>query len=276
MITASPAIGGILFYDGCDKPFDTSYWNPQGTWKNYPDKRYGWVEPSKEQARAGEGSYKFTLKPSNTNNCSDSTCKHVQLATRVPGLKPISYNKEYWIGFSLYFPKNFQPPSERGFWINFFDSHQVPDTNDFPINLVDTVSEPGTYFQFRIQGDSRKTTPAYDNQIRKKFYRVLPPTTDRWHDFVLHFKFDNNPNNNPFFKCYINGELVINDSGINCTYDDKGPFLKFGLYGNVQNETIVYYDEFRFGNSTSSYAEVAPRGGNSLLPSPNLKIITTK
>jgi len=271
-ITATPAIGAILFYDDCEQSFDTSEWKPQGTWRSYPDGRFGMVKYSTERARAGNGSYKFTLPSSDTSNCTNSNCQHVQLSLLVPGITSFRFNTEYWIGFSIYLPANFSPPNINGKWLDFFDSHQVPDPDDYPINLFSTVSYWNKYFQFKINGDSRKTTPAFDSLVRKKSYVISPPPRGRWVDYVLNFKYGYDPTKNPFIKVYRDGVLVLNDSGINCTNDNTAPFMKFGLYGNVQLDTIVYYDEFRFGNSNSSYDEVAPRGGNSLLLAPNLKV----
>jgi hypothetical protein len=276
VISARPAIGEILFYDDCEQTFDTSEWKPQGAWYSNPDRRYGWLEYSKEQARSGNGSYKVLLKSSDENNCTNSNCRHVQLSLLAPGIQKMQYDTVYWIGFSIYLPVDFRPPSVPGYWLMFWDSHMVPDPGDLGMNLFDTVSTYNKYFQFRINGESRRIHPAYDDQVRKVTYVISPPAKGRWVDYVLHFKFGWNPNNNPFIKVYRDGVLVLDDRGINCSNDAIPPFMKFGLYGKVQYDTIVYYDEFRFGDANSSYAEVAPRGGNSLLPSPDLKIITTK
>jgi hypothetical protein len=264
---ANPAISSVLFYDDCEDAIDTDDWVKSGLWRGNTDKKYGWIERSTEKARSGYSSYKFTLPSTDDNGCESSSCKHVQIALFAPGAGNLKYNTEYWVGFSIYFPSNFKFPSDPGYWINFFDTHQVPDTNDYPINLIDTVSSRGQIFKFRIRGDARKTTPAYDSLVRKEIYEIAPPTAGAWHDFVLNFKLDYRDSNNPFFRCYINGALVINDKGKNTSYDDKGPFMKFGLYGDVQHETIVYYDEFRFGNSGSSFSEVSPKtGGTSVEP----------
>ena len=76
-----------------------------------------------------------------------------------------------------------------------------------------------------------------------------------------------------FLKIWKNGVLVTDRTGGTCFNDDRGPFLKIGIYGILdQDQTAtIYYDELRIGDSNSSYSEVAPRGSVKLLPPTNVE-----
>lgn len=267
---SSPAMSGILLYDDCESSISENVWKKQGSWPYYPDKRFGWAGHSTEQARSGNGSYKFYLPGYGTNSdpCGSTSCQHVQLNPVVNSVSRLKFNTEYWVGFSMYLPYDFN--RAPGGWFDFFDTHQDPDPCDFPINLIDTATASGKeVINFRIRGDSRQCTPSYDAAVRWVERSIPLPSNGAWHDFVLHFKLSYNPEDNPFFQAYIDGNLVISDFGINAANDSVAPFLKLGIYGLTDQPLTLYYDEIRIGDASSSYSEVAP-GGGSTVDQPNI------
>ncbi|AOY60013.1 polysaccharide lyase [Desulfococcus multivorans] len=250
-LCAAPAQSAVLFYDDCENEWSLTDW--------YPKPYTNIIEVSPEKARAGSSSYKFTQKPYPTSN------SHVELLLNARNspiyIQNFPYNKEFWIGYSLYLPADFETPyrpSNHGATMQF---HSAGDACDNSVSNGPT----GTFFytptqgQWRIytQGVSAKCTNTSKDRVHSSYATYTP---GKWHDIVIHFKFDYRADNNPFFKVWVDGVLVKDDYGINCWNDAKGPRFHIGIYSQTSSGLTVYYDEIRIGDSNSSYAEVAPKG----------------
>ncbi len=256
---------GIIFYDDCeDYPNLSKDWRLVGVGPSLPHDR-SVFEVSSEQARAGSKSYKFVLPPYGTDGTS-SNAKRTELRLAGRGsrynINNFEYNREFWIGYSLYIPKDFVVPGKTpGEWGLIGQWHSTPDACESAVRLNPTAAfyfQYPSYQKFVIQGVSMPCSTA--KKERWIDYQKLPFNKGAWNDIVLNFKLGHRSADNPFFKVWINGEQKVSDRGINCWNDAKGPYFKIGIYAIQHAWLTIYVDEFRVGDQNSSYAEVAPTG----------------
>ena len=100
----------------------------------------------------------------------------------------------------------------------------------------------------------------------------------KWTDFVFHIVWDPRPSGNGLLEVWKDGEQIVDYRGpIGYTYSPDVAYFKLGSYASAKLHVTrkLYFDEVRFGNSSSSYADVEPAryassGGSSPLPPPAL------
>lgn len=287
LLGANPATSKILFYDDCEnKWIVATEWNESNTTKG---SNYATV--SSEQARAGSHSYKLYVQPFDTNNVSATNSGLLLRGVNSPVLiKNFLFDQEYWLGFSIYVPSSYSWPSKynklpdgQGEWQLFWQFHGIQDPCDTPgLNpniggFLDTGdSTPG--YVVSIKGDNRECiTKSY---VRNTSQTTPALTKGAWHDIIMNVKFSYSSSG--FYRLWLNGKQVVNDSGMNCYKQTKGPYFIMGPYGHMEKATTLYYDEIRVGDQNSSYAEVAPKGsampssGAVSLDPPKLQVISGK
>ena len=252
-LLAGTANARVLLYDDCEKAWlEGTDWNsaiPSGNS----------ITVSTEQKRAGSKSYKFSLQilPAGATDTSKTNVELVLRGLNSPvQLKNFIIGQEYWMGYSIYIPKKY---SFRNFWTSpqfhlAYDPCESTSLNlnpnvgfFFDSNLVQTIS---------IGGDATSCTTSKSYPRRYLYTPAYP--TGQWNDIVLHWRFAYDGSG--FFEMWMNGVKVGRDTGINCNNDPKGPYLKVGIYAHANEVMTVYYDEIRFGDQNSSYAEVSPGG----------------
>lgn len=251
-LCAASAQSAVLFYDDCENEWSPTDW--------YPKPYTNIIEVSSETARAGSSSYKFTQKPYPTSN------SHVELLLNARNspiyIQNFPYNKEFWIGYSIYIPADFKTPynpNNHGATMQFHNSPDAPDCDNIyttgPLGACYYTENEGEW-RWVVGGDSARCSEGYTvaHAYKTKY------TPGKWHDLVYHFKFDWRTSNNPFYRVWVDGVQVVNDSGINCYNDTRGPRFHIGIYSQAKNGLVVYFDEIRIGDANSSYAEVAPKG----------------
>lgn len=260
----STAVGGILFYDDCEDTPNTSDWRLQTEGGNVS------FSVSSERARVGSKSYKYVHKGGGRNR--------VEHALINRSVKNFAYNKVYWIGYSFYLP------SDTGYkTATYGQFHGVPD---LPLKVCDqyrqgvfSISPDEKTGGILVRQRSVLDRCAYspDGQVYdRRTYHKLPHafTRGQWHDVVMQFRFSHVKGGGGFWKIWLNGTQILDDSDINCHNDDKGPYWKMGIYGTLTEPMTAYYDEFRLGDSNSSYDEVSPKGTKNIsLNAPLLKVI---
>jgi hypothetical protein len=259
------AVSGILFYDDCEDTPNTSDWRLQ-TSGNVS------FSVSSEQVRAGSKSYKYV------HNGTPGVMMRVEHALVKSSFYSFDYNTVYWIGYSFYITEDSE--YERGIYGQF---HGRPDQ---PIGECDQYrhsvyymspdeSAGGIVILQKAQTDRCAYNPDGPVYSRTKYYkRSQRLNKGQWHDIVLQFRFSYVEGGGGFFKIWLNGTQILDDEGINCFNDTKGPYWKMGLYATNDFPMTAYYDEFRVGDSNSSYDEVSPKGPNTIsLNAPLLKIV---
>jgi len=271
---ATPSFGQIIFYDDAeDSPNYSRDWILRNEGNQF--------SVSSEKARAGNKSYKFSLAPYGTvsGNRSELVLRGLD---SVPQISNFLYKREYWMGYSIYIPSNLIFPYVENDWALSGQFHDAPDECDNhyanPLFAMYPKSTNGVsgVFDITVKSKSDKCNNLiYDRSVS---YKTPALVKGAWSDVVINFKFNYTSDGGPFMKVWLNGNLVVDDSGPNCYNDTLGPFFRMGLYGNTRNWMTVYYDEIRVGNETSSYIEVAPRGSqiineSSSLEAPTLRIV---
>lgn len=275
----NPAYSELLFYDDCE-----NNWVLQTDWlESNTNKGKNYAAVSSEQARAGSSSYKLFVQPFDINNYAATNSGLILRGLNSPiQIKNFLYDKTYWMGFSVFVPTsyNFPDPSYKldngnQEWQLLWQFHGVQDSCD-QANLNPPIGgflkkEVSGYI-FSIIGDDRECIAR--PYVRHSSYSASF-SKGVWHDIVINLRFSYE--NSGFFKVWIDGTQVANDSGINTYNQSKGPYFVLGPYGHMKNETTIYYDEIRVGDANSSFNEVSPKGEpltvDFLVP-PKLKVLS--
>jgi len=258
----------------------TADWGTSGDWH----KSTGNVQVS-PIAREGTKSVQFFPNPTNVNDRrSEFTVSGSDGA--------YNWGTEYWQGFSL---RVVQPV--HGFSV-IFQHHSTPATIG---GSVDWSFSSGECFIIRTDFTAPNTFNIYTATDPNKVFVIpsqsatsgtklvsIPYVTNRWYDFVLHFRLATN--NTGIMQVWIKDTVTgVTNQLVNvtagptvyaydsCPTNSGGPRLKtpvnnqkIGLYYGPGNEDIagtVIYDAFRtWEGPGGSYAAVAPGGDVSVPP----------
>jgi hypothetical protein len=256
LLAATPVFADILLYEPMDGP-PGSNWNAHIVG--------GSMSVNSSQSYSGGASWRYV--------CPGSA-ERSEHTLRAPGLVYFDLNTEYWIAFRLYVPSSV---TLHGSLLSQF--HGRPDTPicgtcpgccDEYRNAMWAFKPTSTYTQIRTRTQtdrcsysSNGCSRVYDDRGESSglgdIINYSDPGDlvqyDQWNLIVYNFKFDYRAGNNPFFKTWVNGNLVHDDDGLNAFYDDNGAYFKIGIYVTSQN-MIAYYDDLRIGDGYSSYSEV--------------------
>ena len=196
----------------------------------------------------------------------------------------IQKDKEYWLGWSYFFPSNFLKPvagkpdrsivQQMFYQASFVDQRQGKTL--FECNrksrrgdVTTTRGVPGSYMTISADGEAYNYTLAsYRGQDSAGRYLftcksfTIPARLDEWEDFVMNLRPSADPETG-FIKIWKNDQLYVNEPvallrpGVNA----MGAW-KIGVYvGDPgHGERLLYTDELRLGNANSSFAEVSPTG----------------
>jgi hypothetical protein len=268
---AMPAFSAILFYEDFEDALD---FESPGDWR-YSRHGTGSQELTTEQIRAGSKAYKF----SGTGSASDYVRQELVLMNHFnDDTFHFIYGNENWIGFSIFLANGYFNPTEPGTWGPVH--HQYHGTPDGPPKcdwvengrkqMITINTKKGNWVSW-VKWDPQVCSPE-DGQVSGVWYTHDSFVVGKWIDFVINVKWSYNDDG--FLKVWKDGVLTIDKSGGNCFNDDYGPYMKFGIYGDLNAGQImtVYYDELRLGDGNSSYAEVAPRGSVKPLPPTNVEV----
>ena len=254
------ASANILFYEDFEDELDTVA-DPYRDWI-YETEGTGSMELSTEQVRYGSKSYKFSC----TGSADHRVRQEIQLRKYFnEGTFHFIMGREYWVGFSIYLAEGYKAPSDPGTWCPMH--HQYHTTRDSPPTCDPieigrhglAIKTKGENWFSWVHWDTNQCT--YDREsIEGAYYTHDPFVVGQWTDFVINVVFDYDEDG--FLKIWKDGELIVNHTSPTWPNDDLGPFFKQGIYAWLDEGQVVtvYIDEYRLGDSDSSYAEVAPRG----------------
>lgn len=185
--------------------------------------------------------------------------------------------QDYWIGFSVYVPQDWQAdvPAYEDI---VFQLQATPDAGETYRSPVFVLSIDEAAWSITGRGDTRPFTPASlgpgsftDYYTKQPFYRAsLGASLGQWTDWVFKVKFDYAGTGS--VKVWRNGDQVAHKSGLRLgSNDEQGPYPSFGVYkwpwrpsvltypGKVTRR-LLYLDEFRIGGAHATYADVASPG----------------
>lgn len=261
---AMPASSAILFYEDFEDALDfENSWIKSG--------EHGSQGLTTKQVRSGASAYKFSLTRYNSGDYREEIALDNEFNN---GDFHFTIGNEYWVGFSVFLADGYYSNN----WIIHHQYHGSPDKPptcdpaELSRNPLLSITAKGGDWKAASRWDSHQCTlnKEYDGTYSGNFG---PFSTGQWYDFVINVKLSYGSDG--FLKIWKNGVLVTDRTGGNCFNDDIGPYLKIGIYGDLeQDQTItIYYDELRIGDSNSSYSEVAPGGSVKLLPPTSVRII---
>jgi hypothetical protein len=260
ILMAGPVHAKILFYDDCEDIWSDHDWKVNGAWYYYPDGRYGSGGQTTERARAGVGSYYFTQIPT-AIDCDNTSCMHVMLNLINADVYHFTFGRIFWLGYSVYVPSDYEPPTGYPEWrlISQWHGDDSCDAAHNPMQANGLATDGG--INFSVKGiDNCESGSDY---TRADFYSTPELKKGAWNDIVHEVRFSYDVDGNGFHKMWLNGELVVDDTGINAYSEPAAPYWTMGIYGvTAYNTLTLWFDEIRVGDSSSSYEEVSP-GGSS-------------
>jgi hypothetical protein len=218
---------------------------------------------SPKRARIGDRSLEVYL-----NRETSERSYRTEVST---GPDALDFFKEYWIGFSIYIPSDWQVSSSRTV---LFQIHDTPKDWSIGLNPIFAISEiensDNWYIRQRYmtepEGEHTK-----DDQVTA--FSDLYGTIERgaWTDWVIQYRPDyrkNSSGGNGVTRVWRNGQQIIDYKGPNAYNQSQGPYIKFGCYKSAWKnrdlndpvkERLYYFDEFRVSKADEgSYAYVVP------------------
>jgi Polysaccharide lyase len=210
-------------------------------------------------SRSGGKSVKVQ-RPSGTNR--------VELSDSHSGRAPL--HKTVWYGWSLRVDKN----DNSGRLIVSQIHHHQGSNRDNQWSQTANFIVRHQDGKFSLKHGYQSNHPRH---TRKDNYRELGEgKLGKWYDFVVQVKWT--WRSDGFIKMWKDGKLVYEHHG--STYFDygsktQGPYWKAGAYTETR-PALVYVDEYRMGNSSATYKDVAPNrstAGETLKAPSNLSVI---
>jgi hypothetical protein len=180
--------------------------------------------------------------------------------------------KEYWIGFSVYLPTD---------WVNDTKSEEAifqlhGNGNEDTPSLAFVVDGEEWYWTIRWQDEFEAPEEPNDRIEKGRIYYEK----GKWVDWVIHVKFSYSNDGYGFMQVWKNGTSLFTHKGPNCYNDGKkirGP--QTGIYKwdwphsdreFLATERIMYLDEFKVGDETCSYDDVAPGSSSGIDQNKNI------
>lgn len=219
------------------------------------------------------GSY---MMRSYLNRETSSTNFRTEATVNSPGT--FEKGKEYWLGISVFVPADWRmdyggEASEGIVWQFHGRSYKDPSSirKILPMTVMHTQS--GWKVRNHVYQSHNNSLGGLGNL--PSMSKTVPYKLGQWNDFVVNVKFSgaqSKNDTNGFMRVWVNGSKVIDHNGQNFFGEHEGgPYFKFGLYNATWKYTntwkgpssrLLYHDEFRIGDASSSYNQVAPGGGS--------------
>lgn len=177
-------------------------------------------------------------------------------------LRPEEANQEHWYSFSMLIPDSWETDSS---WEIVTQWHGYPD-----FDKGETWRGPPLYIltngdKIKIQGqwDSQEVTQ--DGEPEGS-YELWSDELARgeWSDWVFRIKWS--PFDDGSIQVWRNHELIADYQGPNTYNDESGVYFKAGIYKpdwkhnperSVIDQRILYMDNFRFGDESMTYSDIA-------------------
>jgi hypothetical protein len=242
------------FEDGECRNFIEYQW--EGVWSNYGND----ISISSSYPNSGSHSLKIHRSDFDCSVYSGETynaCAHVTIA--VNGTQT---TQERWIGYTMYIPENEWGEMDPNNYITIEDFHQASGCSDIGWGFVQMVA----FFYHHTMGNVDTAVAGGETCT------TWPPTYIKEDTIPIHYGRNNIVMNvkftidgTGFVYYYLDGQLVFSDSGHINTWPN-GQGLIMGIYTTSQPSSKTYYiDDIVIGDENSSFEEVSPAGGGSVL-----------
>ena len=197
-----------------------------------------------EGITAHDGDYVIKIRADSTNYGSDepeSYSKRAELGNRNWPTR-IKEDSEVFFSTSLYFPSDYWDAVTRYSIIVLQAKQYAGGEPNFSLRMSNE-GDYGLYFQSKPHSDCDKSEEC--------LIATLSP--DTWHDLKVHFKPADNGEG--FLKVWVDGELGWSYEGttLRVTREEYDPnvtdsFLKFGMYTEIRDERVIYFDDITMSN----------------------------
>lgn len=208
--------------------------------------------------RAGDRAVKFTLKKSDPYVANS---KRAEL-----GLGTVAANSERWYGFSNYLPQDWVNDPSFEITAQF---HSKPDSalgEDWRSPAL-TLAIYEDKWRISNRWDSKQVTKNNNPgpEGGSEGWWVGEIEKEKWTDWVFHVKWSHKSDG--LIEVWKDGKLVLSKTGANTYNDERGPFLKMGIYKpqwkykperSKATKRVIYFDELRVGDASASYEDVVP------------------
>lgn len=209
------------------------------------------------------------------------------LAQGNPSPRNYQIGQEYWYGCSIY-PENGMVTSPVSEIVLQF--HSTPDnvpgeTWSSGLNPPIALACNGARWQLTVRGDDKQVTtkPEY---LFETTADLGPAQQGQWTDWVFQIKW--NYDGNGFVRVWKNGKMVYYLESPNTFNDQKGPYLKLGVYAYYLRrpgsdswlksrqagltQRVYYHDAIRIADQQGSCEMVSPSGCKCEPLNPDLKL----
>ena len=250
----------LILSDGFESgSLDSNIWDV--TWWVPSHQLEQGIEPEIVTSPVRAGNYAVKIRAqANWNSIANYTRTELQGKRKDTG-EHITFfypGKEYWIGFSVYLPKDWQVDHKSQELI--FQLHGNGNEDSPSLALV----IDGTEWFWSIRWQDKFEAYEGSNRVDKG---ITAYEKGQWVDFVIHVKFSYKNDGNGFMQAWKNGTTLFTYNGPNCYNDGlkiRGP--QTGVYkwdwSNGKkyevSERTIYLDEFKVGNAGCTYDDVAP------------------
>ncbi|PSF38672.1 hypothetical protein C7H19_03965 [Aphanothece hegewaldii CCALA 016] len=275
-------LGGIKTQNNIILKYDFEKRNYTGVNRQYQDKTCSqnrlYIDKSLFQIVDAPGGRKGKAVKHHILNCDERS----ELVVPVGTLKADS---EYWIGWSMYLPKNYNKPGresytitqQMGFKNTCWKDVKGANCNNLlkksdgsiislkgsPIHAL-RPSVDGTKLEYHLFNYLQT-----DSQGRHLFdikVFTMPSNTEQWQDFVMYLNLSRN-SNKARVKLWKNNKLYIDEAvrllppGVESLGD-----WKIGAYNGEpgNGERILYTDNLKVGSKNASFNEVSPQNKSFL------------
>lgn len=188
---------------------------------------------------------------------------------------------EHWFAFAVYLPEDFVPDTHQEM---IWELHGRPDSEDGELSRNAPVAIRIKNDQWLISYIKDSNYITYKAGDAKKVYEeskaitVGKYETGKWTVFVINTLYDYTPSG--YLKIWKDDELIINKTNGIGFNDNRGPFVRMGLYKAVWrtdqswsapttvSSRTIYMDDFRVGDANTTYEEIVPKCNNSSLGTP--------
>jgi len=274
LLWAIPAFGSPVYYDGFEAQ-ENKEWKtdineqPDGELRvplvQVEQQNEGKIQQSAEHARSG----KFALKMTVPHEFGD-------FRTEV-SMKRVSMGSEYWYGFSIYLPVDWQTDSQTNILAQWHallgDAKKYTHKGDTSNRPPVAIAVEGKSWVAKVHWNSNGWGSVGENagEALFKLGEIQPGV---WVDFVVHAKWTGGPDG--VLQIWKDGKMLVDRIGPNEYSENKeGPYFKIGIYhpqwktfrangfsgdAAVTRAIVVYDDEVRVSPAPATYDDVKPKG----------------
>lgn len=204
----------------------------------------------------------------------------LSLLTKNAPFKELYHDKEYWIGVAIFLPDNWEQDGKLGEIL--LQAHHRPDKHlgeprggKVPFALS---TKQGQWHIRGLTNPEKLCASECQSSVIHEFIGSYEKNT--WTEFVFNVKFTHTKSG--FIKVWKNNELVVNYSGPIGYNDERGPWIKMGVYKAIWKygksiipSRTVYHDDIRIKEGAGSRADVEPNCGNDNKLSPPVDLNIT-